>query len=206
MYTSDMTKMQTTEDHRAPLAPGEIRTHVVGDRAFRVMHTGNGSFAQASYRDGVDGATQVLHTGREDIALARYADAIEQAEAAEREQPKRLDLSQAIAECKRFEEIDRAAVARGESANWWERAGEPVDLEYNLPMGANMTLVNGEVGDSLRKLIDAYGEAIARGAIVLTGGAFRGDEATGVAAELLGHTRRADALKTEILRRFGGER
>lgn len=37
------------------------------------------------------------------------------------EQARPLNLDRAIAECKRFEEIDRAAVARGESANWWER-------------------------------------------------------------------------------------
>ncbi len=36
-----------------------------------------------------------------------------------------LKVDQAIAELRRFEEIDRAAVARGESPNWWERGSEP---------------------------------------------------------------------------------
>lgn len=40
-------------------------------------------------------------------------------------QARPLNLDRAIAECKRFEEIDRAAVARGESANWWERDTAP---------------------------------------------------------------------------------
>jgi len=72
-------------NHRAPLAPGEIRTHVVGDRAFQVMHVAAGRYAQATYRDGVDGVTQVLYTGREDIAIAHYAEAIVEAKEAERE-------------------------------------------------------------------------------------------------------------------------
>jgi hypothetical protein len=37
--------------------------------------------------------------------------------------PASLQVNQAIAELRRFEEIDREAVARGESANWWERGG-----------------------------------------------------------------------------------
>lgn len=72
---------ETQINHRKPLAPGEIRSHVVGNRGFLVMHTGNGAFAQASYRDGVDGPTRVLATDRfADVAVRAYADAIAQAE------------------------------------------------------------------------------------------------------------------------------
>jgi hypothetical protein len=135
-------------DHRRPLAPGEIRTHTVGNRTFKVMHVAGGNFTQASYQLGVH-PTQVITTEMfEQDAVRAYADAIEQAESdaadadredeapepltAEGEEALRvrtgfaqtLDLHQAIAEAEHFEEIDRAAVARGESTNWWERNAE----------------------------------------------------------------------------------
>ena len=73
----------TQSEHRAPLAPGEIRTHIVGDRAFRVAHTGGGMYTQASYRHGVDGGTVVICTDASaEVAVKAYADAIEAAEAA----------------------------------------------------------------------------------------------------------------------------
>ncbi|MET0426642.1 MAG: hypothetical protein ABW046_22435 [Actinoplanes sp.] len=71
--------MTETPNHRAPLAPGEIRTHVVGDRAFQVMHVAGGSFTQASVRG--KGPSTVLATSRfETVAVNVYANAIEQAE------------------------------------------------------------------------------------------------------------------------------
>ncbi len=42
----------------------------------------------------------------------------------EQEPAPTLKVDKAIAELRRFEEIDRAAVARGESPNWWERGAE----------------------------------------------------------------------------------
>lgn len=74
--------MTETTNHRAPLAPGEIRTRTVGNRTFRVMHVAGGSFTQASVSDPTWlGASQVLATNRfESFAVAAYADAIEQAE------------------------------------------------------------------------------------------------------------------------------
>jgi hypothetical protein len=93
-------------NHRAPLAPGEIRSHVVGNRAFQVMHVAGGSYTQASYRDGVDGPTKVLGTHMfERDAVNAYADAIEQAES---------DAIDAL-------EGDDTP----EPPNWWERGTEP---------------------------------------------------------------------------------
>jgi hypothetical protein len=159
-----MTETQSTPNHRAPLAPGEIRTHQVGAQKFTVMHVAGGSYTQASVRES-GRPSRVLHTGREDIAVSRYADAIAEAEEAVLEQAESeegwddrtvtlhpthstalrtqmagrvlrapapdtmptqpLQVDKAIAELKRFEEIDHAAVARGESPNWWERGIEP---------------------------------------------------------------------------------
>jgi hypothetical protein len=69
----------TQSEHRSPLAPGEIRTHIVGDRAFQVMHVAGGSFTQASVRG--KGPSTVLCTDvAAAVAVKAYADAIEQAE------------------------------------------------------------------------------------------------------------------------------
>jgi hypothetical protein len=71
----------TQSEHRAPLAPGEIRTHTVGDRTFKVMHVAGGSFTQMSVRL-ADGCVEHIATERfEQQAVNAYADAIEQAEA-----------------------------------------------------------------------------------------------------------------------------
>lgn len=154
-----MSETQNTKDHGAPLIPGEIRTHIVGDQKFQIMHVGNGAYTQATVRQAGVPTTTVLATEHwEHVALNIYAGAIERAEAAAAPEvdynlpmgvnpalvygepvglgdvpqdrsadgvpevaqaPLRVD--KALAELQRFEEIDRAAIARGESANWWER-------------------------------------------------------------------------------------
>lgn len=165
-----MTETQNTSpDHRRPLAPGELRAQWVGNQLFTVMHVAGGSYTQASVRESGK-PTRVLATERfESDAVAVYAYAIECAEAdalddaddaqyispatgelavpgitdAPEVEQQPLKVDRAIAELRHFEEIDRVAVARGESANWWERTGD-VDLTFNTPMGADMTMVTGE--------------------------------------------------------------
>lgn len=137
-------------EHEKPLTPGEIRRHTVGDpdtkggwQAFKVMHVAGGSFTQASVSR-FGRPTQVLCTDTDSrVAVRAYAEAIEQAESdridalddaddvafvdsasgelIEPDSVPALKVDKAIAELQRFEEEDRAAVARGESANWWER-------------------------------------------------------------------------------------
>jgi hypothetical protein len=70
----------TNINHRAPLAPGEIRTHRVGARVFKVMHVSGGSFTQASVRPDGEPATVLLTDMSTRAAVNAYADAIEQAE------------------------------------------------------------------------------------------------------------------------------
>lgn len=72
--------MTQEKSHRSPLAPGEIRTHVVGDRAFQVMHVAGGSFTQASVNTAPYGRTVLCTDTSADVAVKAYADAIEQAE------------------------------------------------------------------------------------------------------------------------------
>lgn len=67
-------------EHRAPLAPGEIRAHTVGTRTFQVMHVSGGSFTQATVREAGGGATVLATDPFADRAVRAYADAIEQAE------------------------------------------------------------------------------------------------------------------------------
>lgn len=72
---------QNKPGHRAPLAPGEIRTHVVGERKFTVMHIAGGSLVQAR-EHGTNKPTVVLRTSQWGYrAIDAYADAIEAAEA-----------------------------------------------------------------------------------------------------------------------------
>lgn len=153
-----MTETQTTINHRAPLARGEIRKHTVGRTIFQVMHASGGMFTQASMRHAEVGPTTVLKTSmHEHEAIAAYADAIEQVE--------------------RDVEI----------------------LTFNLPMGADMTLVTGEPRPApLAELLDAYGEAMAKAAMYVT-------RSNGMPAATL-WAGNADRLKTEILARFGGDR
>lgn len=186
-------------NHRAPLAPGEIRMHEVGERKFTVMHVAGGSYVQAC-EHGADKPSRVLKTSQWGYeAIDAYADAIEQAES---------------------DAIDALDDADGPSfdASGAYLDGEPVgDLAHNLPMGADMALVTGEgeprrvwtdgepVGEtlptpgpgSLSALLDAYGEAMSKGATCLV---------LGRTAELVAYAGRADELKAEILARFGGER
>lgn len=50
---------------------------------------------------------------------------------------KQLKVDKAIAELRRFEAIDREAVARGESPNWWERGSGPTPESQPVdPTGA----------------------------------------------------------------------
>lgn len=68
-------------DHRAPLAPGEIRSQWVGNQFFQVMHIAGGSFTQATVRTSGPDRPRVLATEMfESDAVRAYADAIEQAE------------------------------------------------------------------------------------------------------------------------------
>lgn len=70
----------TQSGHRAPLAPGEIRTAIVGDRTFQVMHVAGGSYTQASVRRN-GWSPVVLKTDPSSyVAVHAYADAVEQAE------------------------------------------------------------------------------------------------------------------------------
>lgn len=160
-----MTETQNIR-HDAPLKPGEIRTHTVGDVDFAVMHAANGSFTQATVRDENGGrvlATEVF----EDRAIRAYADAIEQAES------------------------DARATRPYDVASGSYVTDEPLGEMLPTP----------EPG-SLSELVDAYGEAMARGGIELASGR---TVQHGIAAAVE-HTTRADALKAEILARFGGER
>jgi hypothetical protein len=266
-----MTETQT--NHRAPLAPGEIRTYRVGDQRFAVMHVAGGSFTQVTARDGIDGATRVLATCRfADAAVRAYADAIEQAEsdAVDRlddtdgmsfdasgayleGEPRRVlvvEEREIVHRCpptgsntmpccgvtpweiptyhRMTVEDDRvtckpkldaaeicaeagiATTPEGgmtpETVSWvsrpdgsgLRRAGER-SWVTDEPLGE--MLPTPEPG-SLSALLDAYGEAMARGGIELASGRTVQDGITAAVA----HTTRADALKAEILARFGGER
>lgn len=120
-------------DHRAPLAPGEIRTHTVGLRTFTVMHVAGGSFTQASCRTGIDGPSRVLLTSMDDrSAVEAYADAIEQAE------------SDAIDELDEADGSMFISSSTGELIDPQAGPAPDADLSFNLPMGANMQLVTGE--------------------------------------------------------------
>lgn len=118
--------MTESTNHRAPLAPGEIRTHTVGACTFRVMHVAGGSFTQASVREPGQ-PSKVLCTDRfEFVVVAAYVDAIEAAESVAADA---LDDADGVA---------FISSATGELI-------EPdADLTFNLPVGADMRLVSGE--------------------------------------------------------------
>jgi hypothetical protein len=221
-----MTETQT--NHRAPLAPGEIRTHTVGDRTFQVMHTGRGMNTKATYRDGVDGVTQVLCTGYEFRAVRAYADAIEQAEsdaidALDDADGMSFDASGAYfdREPKRVLVVEEREIVHRcppTGSNTMPCCGV---TPWEIPTYHRMTVEDDRVTckprldaaemtdeplgaflptpepGSLAALIDAYGEAMAKGATCIV---------LGRRAELVEYAGRADALKAEILARFGGER
>ena len=127
-----MTETQTP-NHRAPLAPGEIRTHTVGLRTFTVMHVAGGSFTQASCRTGIDRPSRVLLTSMDDrSAVEAYADAIEQAE------------SDAIDELDEADGSMFISSSTGELIDPQAGPAPDADLSFNLPMGADMQLVTGE--------------------------------------------------------------
>lgn len=148
----------TQDQHRRPLAPGEIRSYVVGDRAFRVMHVAGGSFTQVTARDGIDGATRVLATCRfGDAAVRAYAEAIEQAESDAIERTHAEARVENLVRSRRTGQFanygDQAfgdAVRRMCSAFGLDAAPylamldapDPMDDE-NLPLGASRTLVTG---------------------------------------------------------------
>lgn len=67
-------------NHRAPLAPGEIRSHQVGAQKFTVMHVAGGSFTQATVRPSSVPFKVLKTSAYEQEAVNAYADAIEQAE------------------------------------------------------------------------------------------------------------------------------
>jgi hypothetical protein len=160
-----MTETQT--NHRAPLTPGEIRIHWIGDTSYQVMHVAGGSFTQASVREHGQ-PSRVLKTDTSAaVAVRAYADAIEQAES---------------------DRIDALDDADGPS---YDASGAYLDGEALGEM-----LPTPEPG-SLAALIDAYGEAMSKGATCLV---------LGRTAELVEYAGRADALKAEILARFGGGR
>ena len=158
-----MTETQNI-NHRAPLKPGEIRTHQVGAQVFQVMHIAGGSFAQASVA-GNGMATRVLRTDRfADVAVRAYADAIEQAES---------------------DAIDALDDADGPSFD------------------ASGAYLDGEPEKSLADLLNAYGEQMARGGIELS---YAFNSGLSLTTSVAVHAERADALKAEILARFGGGR
>lgn len=127
-----MTETQNPRpDHRAPLAPGEIRTHTVGAQRFQVMHVAGGSFTQASYRDTGGFATVIATERFEDAAVRAYADAIEQAE------------SDAIDELDDADGSMFISSSTGELIDPQATPAPDADLSFNLPMGADMQLVTG---------------------------------------------------------------
>lgn len=152
VYASVMTEQQNpSPDHRAPLAPGEIRTHTVGTRTFQVMHVLNGAMAQASYRDA--GQPSVVITTNQWISnvVGEYADAIEQAEAAEIVEETLADPNAVVTfmpseagQAGGYVPSERFAIyAHDDAAEAAEQRAEP-DLTFNTPDGASMTLVTGE--------------------------------------------------------------
>lgn len=71
----------TMNEHERPLAPGEVRKHVVGSKTFGVMHVAGGSYTQAAVVEGGTGPTKVLCTSvHEDVAVHAYAQAIAEAD------------------------------------------------------------------------------------------------------------------------------
>lgn len=161
-------------NHRAPLAPGEIRMHEVGGRKFTVMHVAGGSCVQAC-EHGADKPSRVLKTSQWGYeAIDAYADAIEQAES---------DATDALDDADGMSYDASGAYLDGEHS-WL--TNEPLSKMLPTP----------EPG-SLSALLDAYGEAMSKGATCLV---------LGRTAELVAYAGRADELKAEILARFGGER
>ena len=250
-----MTETQNPQaiDHRAPLKPGEIRTHRVGAQVFQVMHIAGGSFAQASVA-GNGMATRVLRTDRfADVAVRAYADAIEQAESDAIDALDDADGSMFIgsasgalidpeatpdycgpkddggwtcapAHCDRPTECplsDVSDIAPNEPQRWtgWTSHGHAM---RGIPQVGERPRMVARCGGpamcqtcgreevaattpekSLVELLNAYGEAMARGGIELSYAFNSGLPLTTSAAV---HAERADALKVEILARFGGER
>lgn len=160
--------------HDAPLLQGEIRTHVVGTRTFKVQHVAGGSFTQATVTD-TAGPTGVLATERfEADAVRSYAAAIVEAES--------------------------ARAVRAASPAYGAPGDEPTLIMVGnrreaAADAAHAALLMPWPGEGLRELVEAYGEAMARGAMFVVGG--DAECAAGMGA-------RADALKIEILKRFGG--
>ena len=118
---------QDERRHRAPLAPGEVRTHEVDGAVFRVMHTGGGSFTQVT-RNGVVLTTSAI----EDLAVGTYANAIALAE------------SEAMARRDEAHAERREAFRRGEAERRARAQDELHRLVFNTPMGAEVGLVTGE--------------------------------------------------------------
>lgn len=136
-FTCRPVETQPTTDHGATLAPGEIRRHTVGGKTFKIMHTGNGAYTQATVRTAGVLTTEVLATlPFESAALKIYATAIERAEAAT---PRPLQLGD-----------------RGESANWWERGSVPEVEQADEPENAAHLLTI--IRDNLRRYVPGGGE------------------------------------------------
>lgn len=139
-----MTETQNPRpDHRAPLAPGEIRTHTVGLRTFTVMHVAGGSFTQATSHVVGGGARVICTEVFESNAVRAYADAIEQAE------------SDAIDELDEADGSMFISSSTGELIDPQAGPAPDADLSFNLPMGANMQLVTGE-----RPTAPSFGEDV----------------------------------------------
>lgn len=180
--------------HDAPLKQGEIRTHTVGAQTFRVMHVAGGSFTQVAARN-VGENTRVLCTDRfESAAVRAYADAIAQAES------DRIDA---------LDDADGVAFIGASSGKLVEPTSSPAESTDNA--GELAMVVYGRhndmeaaklhlaalapwPGDSLRELVEAYGEAMTRAGINLAMGSL--DRAVPFCT-------RADALKAEIVKRYG---
>lgn len=184
--------------HDYPLLPGEVRSHTVGRTTFTVMHAMGGSFVQAT-ASALGEASRVLHTSAsETAALRAYREAVEQAES------DAVDALDDADDVQHFAADGSLVTGLGDTATVRPQDGTPdaaaQALAYNLPDGADPLLVTGEHDDampSLRALVESYGEAIARAALYLTYGDRK---------RVLQQADRAEAVKTEIVTRFGGPR
>lgn len=87
----------TTNEHRKPLAPGEIRRHTVGEATFQVMHVAGGSFTQATVRTPGQPTSVLCTDTNTAVAVKAYADAVEAAEQAESDRIDALDDADATA-------------------------------------------------------------------------------------------------------------
>jgi hypothetical protein len=76
-----------------------------------------------------------------------------------------LKVDKAIAELQHFEEEDRAAVARGESANWWERGAStpaPTLADDVAALRALVTWLPPEHRSTARTRLDRIASALSR--------------------------------------------